>query len=137
MLNPKVEEVALALIECKPDYIITHNKNDIHPEHKETYDIVFQSIPQLRIKHGIKFRLFGMEVYNGIVLTNDIYIDITNEIGEKLKIIAAYTSQPVAYFTDMVINMNRLNGSRVGCKFAECYEEYPVMGIIAKARDVL
>ena len=125
------------LVDFFPDKIITHNKNDIHFEHKATYEAVFQLIPKLRINNNVNFRLFGMETYNSVVPITDIYIDISKEMEQKLRLISSYSSQPVKYFSDMIISMNRMNGMKSGCEYAECYEEYPVMGVTQKSRKFL
>lgn len=124
------------IVEIKPDYIITHWEDDTNYEHRKTFRIVQDLIPDIVINKSTNFKLFSCESSNltgkekDNIFTADSYIDITTVFNEKKELIKTYKSQAPDYWIDMIDTQNRISGRRVGVEYAEGYKQLSVLGVI-------
>ena len=58
------------LKEYNPDIIVTHWEKDAHPEHRATYQLLYEQIPSLIIKEHLCFNLYVCDTYNSIGSSN-------------------------------------------------------------------
>ena len=85
----------------RPDIMITHNPNDYMDDHNETSKLVFEAsmastVTHLRTKHEHHDKLtpiYYMDPVAGIGSTPTEYVDISDDIDMKLKMVEAHASQ--------------------------------------------
>lgn len=115
------------LMQVKANILITHHKDDIHIDHKICFDIVSSALLKMERSH-LPDKLLMCNSYfqqNHNVFSPNIYIDITDFMDIKLKLIDNFESQDVEYWKNMVTKIDSLNGLKSSVNFAEAYEEYP------------
>ena len=90
-----VEKELLALIRKeKPTKILTHSKEDPHPDHKAVYKITMELIHKL----GKKPELYIYSVWNPISFVTgypSLYVNITKTFSLKLKALKTFRSQKI------------------------------------------
>lgn len=131
------------LCDFKPTILITHWQMDSHPEHAEVFGLVQKILPYLHIFANIRPNVYCMETYNWVGIhpigmfqpTN--YIDISEVWEQKLELIEIFKSQPVQHWKDMVTRQNSLAGAQVGVKYAECFIQLPVLGVLRCSEEFL
>ncbi len=87
--------------QCRPDVVLTHHPGDYHPDHtnlsKLVSDAIYQvAIPHFRTEHpaleSVPF-LYFFETASGIGFLPEEYVDITEVIELKKKMMLAHDSQ--------------------------------------------
>ncbi len=137
------QELYNCLCDFKPTILITHWQMDSHPEHSEVFNTVQRILPYLQIFENIRPNVYCMETYNWIGIypasifhpTN--YIDISEVWKQKMELIEIFKSQPVQHWKDMVTRQNSLAGAQVGVKYAECFIQLPVLGVLRCSEELL
>ena len=124
------------LREADPDVIITHSANDYHPDHRYVSQLVFDSYFQKGLPHipnqkkpACRFancQVYYMDNLGGIGFLPTEYVDITQVIETKKKMLACHTSQvrtmkDLAHtdILQMIETQARFRGFAAGCEFAE------------------
>lgn len=124
--------------QIQPDIFITHHKDDIHIDHKLCFDLVSSVLLKME-RANLPKKLLMCNSYfqqNHNVFNPNIYIDITEFMDIKLKLIDNFKSQDVKYWKDMIRKIDSLNGLKSSVRFAEAYEEYQFY-TINKAKNTL
>lgn len=122
------------LIELRPDVVITHNPDDIHPDHQSTARTVLAALPEVVVTTGHPRRAYTCDGYHNLDRTGrplhlPVIIDITSTWTTKMQALGAHTSQPIAnHFAPMAKNLGRLHGGRVGVQYAEAFSPVPILG---------
>jgi len=115
------------LIEAiKPDIFITHHKDDIHVDHKQCFDIATSAFLKMPRK-ALPEKLLMCNSYfqeNHNTFSPSVYIDTTETMDIKLKLIENFKSQEVTFWKEMAKKIDSLNGLKSSVEFAEAYEEY-------------
>lgn len=131
------------LCDFRPTILITHWEMDTHPEHADVFKLVQKILPYLQIFENIKPNVYCMETYNWLcipparVFQPTKFIDISGVWKQKLELIDIYKSQPIQYWKDMVERQNSLAGAQVGVKYAECFIQLPVLGVLRCSEEFL
>jgi LmbE family N-acetylglucosaminyl deacetylase len=123
----------------KADIIITHNPQDYMRDHEQASalacDVSFTAtIPHLFTQTGYSAGfppVFFMDTLAGINFIPTEYVDITEEIEQKLEAINCHASQVVWMqehdhidFLDFVRTCNKYRGLQSNCKYAEGFRQY-------------
>lgn len=126
-----------------PDVIFTHAPNDESPDHRMTSSLVRSMVLSLPGKNQRasekpctkKVSVFTCLSGAGIDFQPEVYVNITDEIEEKLRALACHESQ-LAYMADFgkneFIERNRVipafYGIQAGCAYAEGFRAFRVSG---------
>ena len=117
-----------------PDFIITHNPDDYMPDHTAVSRLVFDAsftatLPNYESKVKGAARLvpiYYMDTLAGVNFQPTEYVDISQEIDLKIKMLECHESQLVWMrehdgidFADMVKTCSRYRGYQCGAEYAE------------------
>ena len=126
---------------ANPDFIITHNPDDYMPDHTAVSRLVFDAsftatLPNYKSKEANPAKLvpiFYMDTLAGVNFNPTHYVDITEEIDLKLKMLNCHESQLVWMlehdgidFADMVKTCSRYRGYQCGADYAEGFRQCQV-----------
>lgn len=126
--------VTALLTQHRPDVVITHPSNDIHPEHRGCAQTLLAALPDVVITTGRPIRVYHCDGYNNLDMTGHplalpVIIDITGTWETKIAALQAHGSQPIlGHFGPMADTLTRLHGSRIGVTRAEAFRAIPVLG---------
>ncbi len=119
---------------ANPDFIITHNPDDYMPDHTAVSRLVFDAsfgatIPNYKTKQSGVAKLvpiYYMDPLAGVNFQPTEYVDITEEIDLKIRMLECHESQLVWMrehdgidFADMVRTCSRYRGYQCGADYAE------------------
>lgn len=119
---------------ANPDFIITHNPDDYMPDHTAVSRLVFDasftaSLPNYPSKHAGAANLtpiYYMDTLAGVNFQPTEYVDISDEIDLKIRMLECHASQLVWMkehdgidFADMVRTCSRYRGYQCGAAYAE------------------
>ncbi|QGQ94765.1 PIG-L family deacetylase [Paenibacillus psychroresistens] len=117
-----------------PDLVITHGANDYHPDHRITYQLVWDALPLTSIAHihtehpptNRQVTLYLMDNTGGIDFLPTEFVDITETIEIKKAALAKHASQLHIFMDlmevdllDVVDTVGKFRGYQAGCKYAE------------------
>ena len=120
-----------------PDLIITHNPDDYMPDHTAVSRLVFDAsfaatlpnYPPKTEKPAKLVPIYYMDTLAGVNFVPDEFVDITDEIDLKLKMLNCHESQIVWMrdhdhidFPDMVKTCSRYRGYQCGAEYAEGFK---------------
>ncbi|SEG93877.1 N-acetylglucosaminyl deacetylase, LmbE family [Thermomonospora echinospora] len=117
----------------RPEVVITHALQDVHPEHRRAGQAVLEALPDVVIDTGHPRRVYGCETYNGLTLDGTTQpravVDISDTYATKTRALDAHRSQPIQnHFGPMAETLARLWGARIGTAYAEAFTAVPVLG---------
>lgn len=124
-----------------PDFIITHNPDDYMPDHTAVSRLVFDAsftatLPNY--KSGVKeaarlVPIYYMDTLAGVNFQPEEYVDISEEIDLKIRMLECHESQLVWMkehdgidFADMVRTCSRYRGYQCGAEYAEGFRQCKV-----------
>lgn len=122
------------LTEVHPEVVITHNPDDIHPDHQRTAQTLLAALPEVVIATGHPRRVYTCDGYHnlrrdGRPLHLPIIVDVTRMWNTKMRALTQHISQPIAeHFAPMAETLGRLHGGRVGVRYAEAFAPVPILG---------
>ncbi len=117
-----------------PDFIITHNPDDYMPDHTAVSRLVFDAsfgatLPNYKTKYSKPAKLvpiYYMDTLAGVNFQPTEYVDISEEIDLKIRMLECHESQLVWMrehdgidFADMVRTCSRYRGYQCGAAYAE------------------
>ena len=123
---------------ANPDLIITHDPNDYMPDHTTVSKLVFDAsftatLPNYKSKYKQPAKmvpLYYMDTLAGVNFNPTEYVDISEEIDLKLKMLECHESQVTWMrdhdgidFADMVKTMSRYRGYQCGASYAEAFRQ--------------
>lgn len=126
--------ISTILTEVRPEVVITHSSDDIHPEHRRCAEHLASALPDAVIATGHPRRVYHCDSYNnldrhGRPLDLPTIIDISEQWNVKTTSLHAHTSQPiVTHFGPMAETLAHLHGRRIGTSYAEAFRAVPVLG---------
>ena len=136
--NKKSRDAVVDVIKyADPDFIITHNPDDYMPDHVAASKLVFDAsfaatLPNYRSKEPNPAKLvpiYYMDTLAGVNFVPDEFVDISEEIDLKLKMLECHESQikwmrdhDGIDFPDMVKTCSRYRGYQCGAGYAEGYK---------------
>jgi LmbE family N-acetylglucosaminyl deacetylase len=129
-----VSAVRDLLTELRPEVVVTHNPDDIHPDHQRAARTVLAALPEAVIATGHPRRVYTCDGYNnhdhnGRPLHLPVIVDVTSTWETKMRALAAHVSQPIAdHFAPMAQTLGRLHGARIGVHYAEAFSPVPILG---------
>lgn len=125
-----------------PDLIITHAPDDYMPDHTSVSKLVFDAcftatLPNYYTTKNYKAAklvpLYYMDTLAGVNFNPTMYVDITEEIDLKIKMLSQHESQIVWMrdhdgidFCDMVRTCSRYRGYQCGADYAEGFTQCQV-----------
>ncbi len=119
---------------AQPDFIITHNPDDYMPDHVATSRLVFDAAftatlpnwPSKTRKAAALVPIFYMDTLAGVGFEPEEYVDVTEEIDLKIRMLECHHSQldwmrehDGIDFADMVRTCSRYRGYQCGAGYAE------------------
>lgn len=122
-----------------PDFIITHNPDDYMPDHTAVSRLVFDAsfaatVPNYDPDNKNVAKLvpiYYMDTLAGVNFVPTEFVDITQEIDLKIKMLECHESQIVWMrdhdgidFPDMVRTCSRYRGYQCGADYAEGFRQY-------------
>jgi len=122
------------LTELRPEVVITHNPDDIHPDHQQTAQTLLAALPEVVITTGYPRRVYTCDGYHnlqrdGRPLHLPVIVDVTGVWDTKMRALTQHASQPIAeHFAPMAETPGRLHGGRIGVRYAEAFAPLPVLG---------
>ena len=126
---------------AQPDFIITHDPNDYMPDHTAVSKLVFDAsftatLPNYRIggeKAAKLVPIYYMDTLAGVNFNPTEYVDITEEIDLKIKMLECHESQLVWMrehdgidFADMVRTCSKYRGYQCGVSYAVGFKQCQV-----------
>jgi N-acetylglucosamine malate deacetylase 1 len=132
--QPSTNAITTALTEIRPDVLITHPTNDIHPHHRHCANEVLAALPDIVIATGHPKRAYHSDGYNnldqhGRPLELPTIMDVSEHWQTKLDALGAHTSQPITnHFAPMAETLGSLHGQRIGIARAEGFRAIPILG---------
>lgn len=126
---------------ANPDLIITHAPDDYMPDHTAVSKLVFDAcftatLPNYKSKYSEPAKLvplYYMDTLAGVKFQPTEYVDITDEIDLKIKMLNCHESQIVWMkehdgidFADMVRTCSKYRGYQCGAKYAEGFKQCQV-----------
>ena len=126
---------------ANPDVIITHAPDDYMPDHTAVSKLVFDAsftatLPNYKTKYDNPAKLvpiYYMDTLSGVNFIPTEYVDITEEIDLKLKMLECHASQVKWMrdhdgidFPDMVRTCSRYRGYQCGAEYAEGFTQCQV-----------
>ncbi len=124
-----------------PDLIITHSPDDYMPDHTAVSRLVFDAsftatLPNYPSKRNNAAKLvpiFYMDTLAGVNFNPTVFVDITEEIDLKIKMLECHESQLVWMrehdgidFADMVRTCSKYRGYQCGAGYAEGFRQCQV-----------
>jgi len=123
----------------KADVVITHNSEDYMRDHEQTSRLAVDAtfcctLPHLvpeKERHPLFVPVLYMDTLAGIGFIPTEYVDITEEIEQKLEALACHESQVKWMlehdhidFLDFVRTCNKYRGLQSNCLYAEGFRQY-------------
>ncbi|GHU65996.1 GlcNAc-PI de-N-acetylase [Clostridia bacterium] len=125
--------------DTKADLIITHNPDDYMRDHMQTSELAYDAsfcntLPHLfteAAETDTFAPLFYMDTLAGVGFIPTEYVDITDEIEQKLEALACHESQikwmlehDHIDFLDFVRTCSKYRGLQSSCEYAEGFRQY-------------
>lgn len=117
----------------EPDTVYMMFKNDVHSDHRVTFDAVYSCSKSFR-KPYIK-RIYMIETLSEtefapavptLSFVPNVFVDITPYMDRKLEILSLYSSElmpePFPRSRSSIIALARVRGSRAGVVYAEAFQ---------------
>jgi LmbE family N-acetylglucosaminyl deacetylase len=121
-----------------PDIVITHGPNDYHPDHRYTYELVWDAMMLAGVHHvktdlpatGRQVTLYFMDNIGGVDFLPTELVDISEVIDIKKRALACHESQVRIFkdmldvdLLDMIETTGKFRGYQAGCKYAEGFKK--------------
>lgn len=126
------------LRQARPDLVLACNpRRDYHPDHTTSGQIIWDThvmvtVPNIETKYPPCAKIPNivyMDTVAGVNFIPNHYVDISEDIETKKKMLACHKSQDawmVSQFgvtcVEMMENFSRMRGFQCGCRFAEGFE---------------
>ena len=135
--RPARDKMVEVIRYADPDVIITHNPDDYMPDHTAVSRLVFDAsfsatlpnYPPKTDKPAKLVPIYYMDTLAGVNFVPDEFVDISDEIDLKLKMLNCHESQIVWMrehdgidFPDMVKTCSRYRGYQCGAEYAEGFK---------------
>jgi LmbE family N-acetylglucosaminyl deacetylase len=132
------DKVVDIIRQAKPDFIITHTPNDYMPDHIAVGKLVFDASFCASLPHYVTeydnavpiCPIYYMDNLGAFQFTPTEYVDITDEIENKIKGLNCHESQlkwmkdhDQIDFAEMVRAFSRMRGLQAGVKYAEAFTQ--------------
>lgn len=128
-----VNKVSDAIKKIQPNVIYMMSNNDVHSDHRVTFDAVYSCTKSFR--YPFIERIYMMETLSETefapavaakTFIPNVYVDITNYIEKKLEIMSMYDTEvmeePYPRSLSSIKALARVRGSRAGVMYAEAFQ---------------
>ncbi|MEV6986990.1 PIG-L family deacetylase [Sphaerisporangium sp. NPDC051017] len=139
-LHPRLDAATVGdlIRRHRPDVLITHPTDDVHPDHRAAAEAVLAGLPEAHIATSSPRRLYTCDSYNSLTLngpvTASVIIDISGTFEQKMRALAEHRSQPITeHFGPMAETLSSLWGARIGTARAEAFRPLPILGRLPAA----
>jgi len=134
---------------ARPDVIITHSPDDYMVDHINTSRLIVEAsfiatLPHYKSDypaHNVIPPVFFMDTLAGVNFIPTEYVDITDEIEIKEKMLLCHQSQYIWLrdhdhidYVDFMKSLSKFRGIQCGVKYAEGFKQYQVWGRIVPRR---
>lgn len=140
--SPTTDAIVELLRDTRPDVVITHPAEDIHPQHRAIAEALAHALPDAVIATGRPHRAYTCDGYNnldrhGRPLHLPTIIDVTTTWATKIAALREHASQPIPdHFEPMAHTLARLHGLRTGARYAEAFRVVPLLGLLPVCPDL-
>lgn len=150
IINEESRIIAVDIIrQAKPDIIITHSPDDYMVDHTTTSKLIIDAsfiatLPHFKSKypaHTIIPTVFFMDTLGGVNFIPTEYVDITEEIEIKEKMLLCHQSQYIWLkehdhidYVEFMKSLSSFRGIQCGVKYAEGFRQYQVWGRMVPRR---
>ncbi len=133
-----VDQLKQSIDSFKPDTIITHWHDDMHPDHEAVFRIFRRAVLIfVEGENNYNFppmpRVYCCDTYYSRGLNGhfnpDNIVDVSQVWDKKIAAINAHESQPLTYFLDMIDKQTLALGKTAGLKRAEGFLHLPLFGL--------
>ncbi|MCJ7686481.1 MAG: PIG-L family deacetylase [Desulfobacteraceae bacterium] len=131
------EQLRRSIDSFRPDTIITHWFDDMHPDHEATFRVLRRALICGFLGKSIDAlkttpRIFCCDTYNSIGFHGpfkpDRFVDVTHIWKKKETAIKAHESQLLSLYMDMIDRQCLSHGKAAGTKRAEGFLYLPLFG---------
>ncbi|HON72839.1 MAG TPA: PIG-L family deacetylase [bacterium] len=134
---------------ARPDVIITHSPDDYMVDHINTSRLIVEAsfiatLPHYKSDypaHNVIPPVFFIDTLAGVNFIPTEYVDITDEIEIKEKMLLCHQSQYIWLrdhdhidYVDFMKSLSKFRGIQCGVKYAEGFKQYQVWGRIVPRR---
>lgn len=127
-----VKAVSDIIDEVKPGIVYLPNRNDVHSDHKVTFDVVISSIKTFRspfIKKVLMYEVISETEFSPSLQSNafvpNCFSDITQYIDKKLEIMEIYKGEmgehPFPRSKENIAALATFRGATAGVRYAESF----------------
>lgn len=141
------DKIVELIRKVKPDMIITHSPTDYMADHREVSKLVFDASFVASVPHYGKGEatdvtpLFYMDNYAGLNFNATEYVDITDEMDLKIKMVGCHESQVKWLlehdhidFNEHILSYSRFRGMQCGVEYAEAFSQEMVFPRVVPKR---
>ena len=136
--RPARDRIVEVIQYAQPDFIITHNPDDYMPDHTAVSRLVFDAsfaatlpnYPTEAKRAAQLVPIYYMDTLAGVGFEPTEYVDISEEIDLKIRMLCCHESQIVWMrdhdgidFADMVRTCSRYRGYQCGAAYAEGFRQ--------------
>ncbi len=127
-----VKSIEKMIYKEEPDILISHWKDDSHPEHRRIFELVSQALIWPWIYNKSPKYFFSVDTYSSQGMSSvhpaDYIVDISEVWDTKIKMISCFESQPTEIWKEMVRKQNEYYGERIESAYAEAFIQNPIQG---------
>lgn len=150
LINEESRRVAVDIVRrARPDIIITHSPDDYMIDHINTSRLIIEAsftatLPHFKSNfpaHNVIPPIFFMDTLAGVNFLPTEYVDITEEMEIKERMLLCHQSQYIWLrdhdhidYVEFMKNLSRVRGIQCGVKYAEGFRQYQVWGRILPKR---
>lgn len=131
-LREIIQKIDAVINEVKPNILYTMFNNDVHSDHRVSFEAVYSCTKSFRkpfIEHIYMFEAlseteFALSLQASSFIPN-VYVDVTDFMNKKLEIMSMYEEEmmqePYPRSLSSIEALGRVRGSRAGVKYAEAF----------------
>ena len=127
-----IKQIDKVITEIKPTIIYTMFNNDVHSDHRRTFEAVYSCTKSFRKPYIEKIYMFEALSETEFALSTqatsfspNVFVDITKYMNKKLEIMKTYRSEvmefPYPRSLSSIEALARVRGSRAGVQYAEAF----------------
>lgn len=132
-LHNLIHDFSKAINEVKPSTIYTTNRSDVHSDHRITFEAIMASTKSFRtpfVKEVLMYECISETEFTPALQENifqpNCFINITNEIDEKIEIMKIYESEigehPFPRSEKNIRALATFRGATAGFEYAEAFQ---------------
>lgn len=133
------ERLASMLLAQPPDVILTHWRDDSHPDHAACVRLVVDALLRYAVSHGLDDvdasrrafpQVWSCDTYGGLgrhgSFDPEWYVDVSTVWEQKIHALQAHASQTPAHWIHLVERHNAFYGGRCNRQYAEGFRRLPL-----------